>query len=492
MKIRAFDTIFFIFLLVLIFRLFFALQTPNFSEDNAYYNTRQIDNIAETGKHIAYDELSYGGRQVLGAPLALYAYSFFKAIFGKHALKILPAFFMALLVFVVYLIANKISGNHTAAALATLGASFVPIVVFKTLNNISEYAVVYPLLFLLIYAFYNLENKRYLWLFIALTFLLPAMHPISILFAISLVIFLVLAYIEEIEIDSIRTESILLFVLIAFLISLVMYRLAFANIGLGVIWQNTPESILSEYFKGIGIIDVIINVGLVPLLFGVAGIYFTIRNKNKDIMLLLSICITSIVLLAAKLIAFSTGLMILGITLSIISAVGFDKFLKYVNVTKLAAHIKNIKVSLVLFIILTLMVPSLLGAQAIIDSTYKNEDIVPFLWMNENTALSATILADVNEGNLITQIAKRKSVVDTNFLFVKNINKRLDEAISLFSLESEVKALELIKRYDIDYIYLSEKSKEKYDIKKLKYSVNEMCFEKVFENESGEIIKIIC
>ena len=492
MKIRAFDTIFLLFLFLLTFRLFFALQTTQFSDDTAYYSARQIENIIENARHAEYDELSHGGRHVLGVPMALYMIAAFKLMLGKYALKIMPAIFISLLVFIVYALANKISGNHTAAALAALSSGFIPILISKTLNNISEYTLVYPLLFLLLYAFYNIESNRYLWLFIGLTFLLPLMHPISFLFAISFVVFFILAYVEDVEASGIRKESILLFVLITFLINFIAYRLAFADIGIEVIWQNIPKAILSDYFKDISIIDMLLNIGLVPLLFGIIGAYFAIKAKNRDVMVLMSVCIASIALLIVKLIDFSTGLVVLGIALSIVSAIGFDKFLKYIAITKLSSHLNTIKISLLIFIVLTLVIPAIFSARDVIGATYRGAEISPFLWIKENTALSATILTNVKEGNLVTGIAGRKSVMDTNFMLVKNINKRFDEANSVFTLESEIKALELIKKYDIDYIYLSEKSKKEYKIKKLKYGMNENCFEKVFENEAGEIIRIVC
>lgn len=492
MKIKIFDIIFLIFLLIFIFRLFFALQTPYFSDDYSYYANRQISNIIDTGRHITYDEFSYGGREVLGMPIWFYILAFFKSLFGDYALKIMPAFFISLLIFIVYLIAKKITEDETSAYLAAICSGFIPIFVVKTLNSSTIYALIYPMLFLLIYSFYRIENKGYIVLFIILTFLLSLMHPISFLLAISFLIYNILAYVENAEIEGIKKEGLLLLVIVTFLFNFIIYKKAFAVIGLNTIWQNIPSSILSGFFKEINIFDIMLNAGIVPLVFGIIGIYFAIKNKNKDVFVLISICITSIVLLLAKLLDFATGLVIVGITLAIISAIGFEKLFKYISITKLASHIKTIKVSLIVLIFLTLIVPSIINANNLINGTISETEIEPFLWMGNKTALSATILSDIEEGNLITGIAKRKDVIDTNFMYVDNIDKRFEETTSLFILESEVKALGLIKKYDIDYIYLSEKAKKKYKIEALKYSIDENCFEKVFENDAGEIIKVIC
>jgi len=493
MKIKTFDIVFLIFLFVFVFRLFFSLQTAQFSDYDSYYGLRQIEYIAEHGSHITYDELSYGGRDVLGIPLLFYILALFESLLGTYGLKIASVLIISSLIFITYIIAKRITENEIASILAALCSGFIPIFVFKTLNNITPYSIVYPVIFLLIYSFYRIEERFYLIMFIALAFLLPLMHPIAFLVAFSLVIYSILCYVENIEENGTKKDAVLLFILVTFLIGFLFYKKAFSVIGLSVIWQNIPAKILSESFKGINVFDMIINIGIVPLLFGVLGTYFAIKNKNKDVFLLISLCITGIILLITRLLDFSTGLVLLGITLSIIAAVGFDKFLKYITITKLSRHINTIKFSLIIFIIITLILPSMIGAVGIIkESTLTDNEIIPFLWIKNNTALSSTVLADLDEGNLITGMANRKSVFDTNFLLVKNSDKIFEEATSLFTAESEIKALELITKYDIDYIYLSENTKNKYNIKELKYGMDEKCFEKVFKDGPREIIKIVC
>ena len=72
MKIDKKKTILiFIFLLVLITRLYFVFQTDYFHND-AYLNKRYINNIIEEGKPIFNDKLSYNGREVLYSPVFHY------------------------------------------------------------------------------------------------------------------------------------------------------------------------------------------------------------------------------------------------------------------------------------------------------------------------------------------------------------------------------------------------------------------------------------
>jgi len=493
MKIRAWDAVFLIVIMAFALRIFFAMQTMQYSDYDSYYGLRQIESIGESGKHISYDELSYGGRDVLGIPFSYYIMSFFHGLFGNVALKIMPALFISLLAVVVYLIAKKISENTIAACLAALCSAFIPILVLNTLNSLKPYSIAYPLFFLAAYLFLRMnENKAFLIAFVIASFVMPLTHPIAFILAISMMIYAVLAYVESIELDIIKKEGMLLFIMVTFLIEFMLYKKAFINLGINAIWQNIPKSLMSDFFKDINILSLMVDIGIVPLLFGIIGIYFGLKNKNKDVLLLASIGISSIMMLILKLVEVSIGLVSLGITLSLASAMGFDKLFKYIAITKFSGHIKAIKASLLVFITLTLIVPSIIGAVGISDETLKEDEIGPFLWINNKTALSATVMAGLEEGNLVTGIGKRKSAYDMNFMFVDDAEKRNEELSSLFTIESEVKAIEIIKRYDIDYIYISEKTKKRYGIDELKYAVDEQCFKKVFENESGHVIKVLC
>ena len=107
MKINKILVLFLIFLLIVLTRFYFVFQTDYFHND-AYLSKRYIENIAETGKPIFYDTLSYNGRDVLYSPVFYYIMAFFKGIFGDLALKLIPGLFLSLLVFIVYFSAKKL------------------------------------------------------------------------------------------------------------------------------------------------------------------------------------------------------------------------------------------------------------------------------------------------------------------------------------------------------------------------------------------------
>ena len=77
-----------IFLLVFLFRLYFSFQTNYFSDDTSYSYMRQLDYIKYNHVSMSYDELSYGGKQVLPSPLFPYILYIFSLI--PFGLKIIP------------------------------------------------------------------------------------------------------------------------------------------------------------------------------------------------------------------------------------------------------------------------------------------------------------------------------------------------------------------------------------------------------------------
>ena len=101
------------------------------------------------------------------------------------------------------------------------------------------------------------------------------------------------------------------------------------------------------------------------------------------------------------------------------------------------------------------------------------------------------ILSTINEGHLITTIAKRRNFIDSNFMFVEDIDQRVENVYKMYRTTSETQAIRLLNEYNIKYIYFSKRAKEEYKIDKLFY-IEENCFERVFINKDVEIYKTLC
>ena len=478
--------LFAIFLLVVALRLFLVLQTNNFSSDDSYYNVRIAENLIDK-KLIMHDVLSYGGRDVITLPVFHFILAIFKLIFSSNLVyKILPLFLISFLVFIVYLISREIIKDKRYVLLVTFMSGFIPVLVIGTLNKVSVYALLIPLIFLMIYCIMNIKKRFNL--FIVLSFILPLIHPDAFLFVFVLLFYLVLIGAEELRINKLKTEAIVFCIFLIFLIEFVIFKKAFLVNGTNIIWQNIPKDILSNYFKDTSILEIIYRVGILPVFLGIGGVVLSFKEKNEKLFLLNALILITLLFLWLGLIQPFVGLMFLGVSLSIVSVFSLDRFFRYLKKTKFSKHGNLIYGGLIFLIILLMIVPSFLDGKKIIANSFSDDEIEGIKWLKDNTLEFSTILADLDEGHLISEIAERKNIMDTNFLLAPHTDERYRHLNSLFTnVLSEEIAGDLLSKYNVNYVYLSHRTKLKYNIKTLSYTG---CLRSVFENEQVEIFKV--
>jgi len=480
-----------IFLLVLVFRLFFAFQSEEFNDDNAYFTLRNVESIQQTGKPLFNDELSYGGRQTVFLPLYYYILAAFYSVFGELTFKIITSILFSSLIFLVYLIVKEFTNNEEAALLATLISAFIPVFISTTTNNISIYSAALFVMLLMILSLIKIKDKKYMNLFIGLAIAFPLLHGMAFLFILSLLTYLILSIAESNKLEKVKKEAILFSLFIVLTISFLLFKDAFLLHGLNIIYQNIPNDIISNYFKGINIIDLIFNFGLIPIFFGIFGLSYSIRKKDDNTILLGSMILTTSVLLIFRLIDVYLAFIFLGILLSILSSIGFEKLFKYITMTKFSRHLNRIKFSIFILAILLMIVPSFIEAKNSTDNALSKEEFDALLWLSNNTETDSIVMSSYDEGHFITKIAKRKNVIDDNFLLANNINQRYNDVKTVFTTTSQVKALQVLKKYDVTYVYFSERTKQIYNSKEIAYS-DDKCFKEVYRTEKVRIYKVRC
>ncbi len=485
---KAHIVLFVIFIVVFQFRLLFAFQTPYLSSDDAYYNLRSAEKITEDFSPMLFDELSYGGRYIIDSHLFHYFLAFLNLILPMSIVfKLIPELLFASLVFIVYAIAKKITENSHAALFAAFISGFIPILISNTLNNLTEYALLFPLLFYQVYCMLNL--KTHMTKFIVLSFILPLLHPFSFILSIAMIFYIILLNLEGKKVVKVQRESILFYILIGLLINLILYKKAFLVSGLQAVWQNIPRALLAEHFANINVLALIYNIGFIPLILGILGILIGMfKEKQKPAYLLSAMILTTFVLLFLKLISVELGMIFLGILLAIISALSIEKFISYLDMTKFVKYKEIIFFISIILIVLTIIVPSYYNAKNALDNTISFQEVEALKWIKENTEEKSTILSAVNEGHYITGIADRRNVADDNFMLAPD---RYSDVQEMLTTESQVKALQLMDKYSVDYIYLSERAKKAKGIEQLRYA-DEECFNNIFKNEKAKIYKVLC
>ncbi|HII16243.1 MAG TPA: hypothetical protein HA362_08125 [Nanoarchaeota archaeon] len=485
---KEYIILFAIFILTFAFRAFFALQTDNFSADSAYYNLRHTDYISQNLQPMIYDDLSYGGRYIIDAHIFHYMLAAARvALPDFFVFKLLPEMLFAAMIFIVYAIAKRLTQNTTAPLLAALISGFIPIFIQNSVNSISVYSIVFPLIFYQVYCLMNIETHK--GRFVALSIMLPIIHPFTAVLVISFIFYAILLNVESIKIRKQAREAIIFFALLVLLMSFIIYKKAFLSLGLYAVLQNIPPALLNTYFVNINVFSLISGIGIIPLILGAMGIVFGLSWEKSDSAYLLSALVLSdFVLLFLKLISFAVGMMFLGILLSILSAVAIEKAVAYVKITKFARFKKPIFAGFIVLVALLLVLPSYLSARTTIRQAVSADEINALEWIKANSPGDSTVLGYIEDGDLIAAVAKRKTVADTTFMFAPD---RYDDVHTMLTTESLVKATQLMHRYGVDYIFISQKVRDAYKMEDLK-NANTECFEAGYSGEKAKVYKLLC
>ncbi|MBU0667202.1 MAG: glycosyltransferase family 39 protein [Nanoarchaeota archaeon] len=477
-----------IFLFALFLRLFFAFQSPEFSYDS-YFVLRQVEHIKETGRPIFSDSLSFGGRVFIFPPLFYYILSLFSFVFSvEYVVKILPNVFYSLSIFAVYLLSFHITKKRVISLLAAFSSAFIPIY-FLNLNNVSVYSLVLPLFLFIIYCVLKSEDKNYLNLSLFLLILLVLTHSSSFFLIFGFLLFLFFLKVEGLVIEDREIEIILFSTFLIFWFNFVLFKQALFVHGPFVIWQNIPLQILKNFFSEFNILEVIYYLGFIPLIFGFYAVFHVFSQiKKKSVFMIVGFVTSSLILLWLKLIRFRLGLIFLGVMLVLLAAYSWKLFYSYLRKTKVP---KNANVFLIIVFIL-FIISSFIPAISLANNSSKlvpsDEEINALLWIEENTPKDAVILSRPEEGHLITYFAKRKNVLDSNYLLITDANQRFMDVNMIYKVRFKIEVVRKLNKYDVDYIYFSSKFGPE---TKLFYADSSDCFTLVY-NSSIKVYEVHC
>ncbi len=492
-KIKVNWLLLLIFVFVLSFRLFFVFQVDGFSPD-AYFNIKHIDYVSDNWHIMDHDWLSYGGRDVLLTPGFYYFIAFFDIFFSFDLLlKILPEILLASLVIIVYLISMEITQDKNSSLIAALISGFVPLLVEKTLNAVSVYSLVLPLMFFMFYCFIKLvEDRRYVVPFVVSSFILPLIHPSVLIFVFSLIFYFILLVSEGLRMNTLRKEVLLFSFFLILLIQFIIFKSAFIQYGLDIIKYNIPSKILEDYFRNVDVFSLVYAVGILPFVLGTIGVFYGIfSNKKRKIFLITSIILSVLLLLLTKLVEFYTGLIFLGVSLAILSAFTLSRLYRYIRLTKFSDYNSYLTYFILFLVTLFSIVPSFSVAKEVTENSLNSEELEALEWFRDSSGDREVVLADISEGHLINVVAERKTVMDDYFLLVDDAFMRYNDVNKVFTTGSEAVALGIVDKYNIRYFYISERVKERYNIESIKYLENRNCFDRLWNNEV-QIYKIVC
>ncbi len=464
-----------VFLLVLALRLYFAFQTPYYSSDDAYLHYRYVETILN-GQLLWHDQLQ--GRTLILSPVFDVILAFFSLIMPINiALKIIPNIFASLLVIPAYLIAKQLTKNTIISLSTALIASIVPAFFAHTFNHISPLTLAIPLFFFLLYAWIKIPNKL-LTAFLLLLLLFVFLHPLSIIFVLSIGVYVILASLENIKPKLAEYELGIFSIFFALWAQFLLYKKLILFHGPAVIWGNTPKELLSTFYSNITIVGAIAQIGVFPLVDGTYALYKTaFKEPQKETLLLLSVTIVSTLMLWFKLIDLPTGLTLLGTTLALAFAKSIIIMKKFVEKTKIASLTWLAVALTIIAAIATTAYPAYTQTKLQLAHTITEEE-ASTLTSLQTTPQESVIVAPVFYGNYVTALAKRKNIIDDYFLLRPRINERYQDVIRIYKTSFETEAVELFDKYKATHLIVPAGTKD------IAYA-NGKCFKRI---HAGKII----
>jgi hypothetical protein len=471
MKKKHLKYLILIFLISLAFNIVLSLTSTNFNGDGSYYNLRVFDHIKETGKPLLYDDLSYSGRFVIGSPVFYYLFTIFS--FLPILLKIIPALFLSSIIIISYFISKELTGDDKVSLIVSLLSSFIPIYSLMLINQISVYSLIFPLLALMILCFMKIGDKRFFNLFVILSFLLPIIHSSSFIFILVLLFYFLLMISENISISHKRAELIVFSFFLILLINLLFFKKAFFQYGFNFIYGSVPVALLKDYLQTFNILEIFYYIGVLPLVFGIWGLYVGFKQKKESVLIVSSLILGILFMFLFGMIEINIGLLFLSFGLILLSSLGLKSLFDYLTKTKLSKFSRFFTFAFVILIILLSFFPTYYSYDS-------NIGLSDFEWMKENIPYGSVVLAPVEYGHFISYYNK-KNVADTNYLLAPNANDRFNDINEIYTTWSYNKATDLLKNYDVDYIYINEKIKNKYKINDIKYIEDGECIRRLKE-----------
>jgi hypothetical protein len=304
---------------------------------------------------------------------------------------------------------------------------------------------------------------------------------LAFILIIGLLFYLLLSKLENINIEMKELEIILFFTFLVFWVNLLIYKNAFLGHGLSVIWQNMPTQLLSNTFDKITFLETFYTISIIPLILGLYAFYLVFYiEKNKEALLLIGFGMSSFLLLWFKLLSLVTGLIFLSVTLVILTAFSMKSMAAFVDKTKVHRHKRLFLTIMIILFIITAITPSIIIGLEKSGITPNQEDVEVLQWASENIPEDSVIAASLEEGNMIAYYADRKNIMDTNYLLTPNIDQRLKELDKILSTQFETEAVNLLNKYEANYIFFSPYTASKYGIEKISYVNDYQCFAEIY------------
>ncbi len=469
-----------LFIIVAGFRIFLAFRQRGVDFE-AFSLFRQISSILESGKPLYYDALSFGGRERVFVPIYPYFMTLLSLIIPKTLLiKIIPNLLAASIVFPVFLLTKHITNNKYFATTTASIAGFVPASYVVGINDGSSLTLSVTIMIWTTYLFIKSKKsgKRLNWL-LALLVILTFIDIVAVVFLISLIIYLGLMRLRNMRPTGKEEEVTLFFLFFTSWLFVVLFKKAMIMHGASTIWMNMPSAEIAATFSRVDVLDAILSTGLVPLILGVITLYSSLfKVQKKSLILLSGMAFSSAILLWFRFLEVETGLMIFSIVMVLATGYCFVLIHEFISKTKLP-KLANVTIGFLTILTVLLSLSVILTSELTNTPLKADEEVL--VWANEQLPADGTIMGMPNEGDMIAYLAKRKTVIDDNYLLIPKAEERYDDVMKTYRTIFKTDAIGLMQKYDTDYLFVTKNSARITGVETPRYLGDKRCFKLIKE-----------
>jgi uncharacterized membrane protein len=142
-------------------------------------------------------------------------------------------------------------------------------------------------------------------------------------------------------------------------------------------------------------------------------------------------------------------MIIAGVFTAPLFALMSERIYKYTQKTRAANYSKVLMVAFVV-----LFVVSSLPSFVIKTSEFSEDDVKVLSYLADNIPRGAVIVAPPGYGGLVTAIAKRPTVMDSNFLLVPDAEERYNDVTRVYSTNFHIESVSILDKYFVEYVFL--------------------------------------
>ena len=180
----------------------------------------------------------------------------------------------------------------------------------------------------------------------------------------------------------------------------------------------------------------------------------------------------------------------LGLGISVISVDTIKQFMDYFQKIRFRKA-RLVMALLAIFFLFSAAIPAFGYFQASKQSIPGESEINGMLWLRENSSENSVIAGSVKDGFMINEVAKRRNIIDGNFLMNPYSEERFQDVSALYTTNFETSALELMNKYSSKYIFFGKNVRTEYNASKLNFE-DKKCFLNVFDENNVKIYKTWC